>query len=220
MFGWYFGRRLKNRYVTFTSLDKYDQLFRDLSKDESVPKIATNLVYITKANLPDYVESKVIHSIFQKQPKRADTYWFLHVDDDDDPNRFEYQVTEIIPGILIRVDFHIGFKVEPKINLYFREVLEDLVRAGKINLDSNFESLRKHSMPADFLYVLIDRIMPRDYKLSNMENLTLSLHSFSRLFCISDVKALHLDSCNTIEEQVPIVIDQPILQRIKRIDKL
>jgi len=166
------------------------------------------------------VESKVIHSIFQKQPKRADTYWFLHVDGDEDPNRFEYKVTEIIPGILMRVDFHIGFKVEPKISLYFREVLEDLVREGKINLDSSFESLRKHSMPADFLYVLIDRVMPRDYKLSNIENLTLSLHSFSRLFCISDVRALQLDSCNTIEEQVPIVIDQPIMQRINRMDTL
>ncbi len=218
MFGWYFGRKLKNRYVTFTNLDKYIQLFIDLSKDESVPKTATNLVYIIKANRENMVESKVIHSIFQKQPKRADTYWFLHVDGDEDPNRFEYKVTEIIPGILIRVDFHIGFKVEPKISLYFREVLEDLVREGKIKLDSSFESLRKHSMPADFLYVLIDRVMPRDYKLSNIENLTLSLHSFSRLFCISDVRALQLDSCNTIEEQVPIVIDQPITQRINRMD--
>jgi KUP system potassium uptake protein len=218
MFGWYFGRRLKNRYVTFTNLDKYESLFRDLTKDESVPKIATNLVYITKASSPDTVESKVIHSIFQKQPKRADTYWFLHVDAENDPDRFEYQVTEIIPGILFRVDFHIGFKVEPKINLYFREVLEDMVREGRINLDSSYESLKRHSMPADFLYVLIDRVMPRDYKLSNIENLTLSLHSFSRLFCISDVKALQLDSCNTIEEQVPIIIDQTIAQRIKRID--
>ena len=101
-------------------------MFIDLSKDISVPKAATNLVYIIKANRVDQVESKVIYSIFQKQPKRADTYWFLHVDNVDEPNRFEYEVTQIIPGILIRVDFHIGFKVEPKINLYFREVLEDL----------------------------------------------------------------------------------------------
>ena len=72
----------------------------------------------------------MIYSIFQKQPKRADTYWLLHVNGVDEPNRFEYQVTQIIPGVLIRVDFHIGFKVEPKINLYFREVLEDLIAIG------------------------------------------------------------------------------------------
>jgi KUP system potassium uptake protein len=217
MYGWYFGRKLKNRYVTFKDLNKYIELFKDLSKDVSVPKTATNLVYIIKANRPDQVESKVIYSIFQKQPKRADTYWFLHVDRIDEPDKFEYQVNQIIPGLLIRVDFHIGFKVEPKINLYFREVLEDMMESGEIKLESSFDSLRKHSLPADFKYVLIDRVMPRDYKLSSLENFTLTLHSLSRLLCISDVKALQLDSSNTIEEQVPITIDQPIDLRINRI---
>ena len=217
MFGWYFGRRLKNRYVTFTNLSNYIELFKDLSKDNSVPKTATNLVYIIKANRPDQVESKVIYSIFHKQPKRADTYWFLHVDRSDEPNKFEYQITKIIPGLLVRVDFHIGFKVEPKINLYFKEVLGDMIESGEIKLESSFVSLRKHSLPADFKYVLIDRVMPRDYNLSSLENFTLTLHSLSRLLCISDVKALQLDSCNTIEEQVPITIDQPISLRIKRI---
>ncbi|HPT21455.1 MAG TPA: KUP/HAK/KT family potassium transporter [Bacteroidales bacterium] len=217
MYGWYFGRKLKNRYVTFTNLNKYVEMFKDLSKDTSVPKTATNLVYIIKANRSDQVESKVIYSIFRKQPKRADTYWFLHVDGVDEPNRFEYQVTQLIPGILIRVDFHIGFKVEPKINLYFREVLEDMVESGQIKLESTYPSLKKHFFPADFKYVLIDRIMPRDYKLSTLENFTLSLHSISRLVCESDVKALQLDSTNTIEEKVPITIDQPVGLRIKRI---
>ena len=217
MYGWYFGRKLKNRYVTFTSLDKYIEPLKDLSKDTTVPRTATNLVYLIKANKPDQVESKVIHSIFHKQPKRADTYWFLHVDVVDEPNRFEYLVTQIIPGILIRIDFHIGFKVEPKINLYFREILEDLVNSGEIDLKSSYDSLRKHKLPADFKYVLIDRIMPRDYTLSSSENLTLTLHGLSRLVCISDIKALHLDSCNTIEEQVPITINQPVSQRISRV---
>jgi KUP system potassium uptake protein len=217
MFGWYFGRKLKNRYVTFTDLYKYIDLFKDLSKDSSVPKTATNLVYIIKANRADQVESKVIYSIFQKQPKRADTYWFLHVDHVDEPDRIDYQINQIIPGVLIRVDFHIGFKVEPKINLYFKEVLEDMTASGEIKLESTFDSLRKHSMPADFKYILIDRIMPNDYKLSAMENITLALHSISKLLCISDVRALQLDSANTIEEQVPITIDQPVETRISRI---
>jgi KUP system potassium uptake protein len=217
MYGWYFGRKLKNRYVTFTNLDKYVEMFKDLSKDQSVPKTATNLVYIIKANRPDQVESKVIYSIFQKQPKRADTYWFLHIDNVDEPNRFEYEVKEIIPGILMRVDFHIGFKIEPKINLYFREVLEDLISSGKIKLESNYPSLRKYSIPADFKYVLIDRVMPRDFKLSTMENLILVLHGISRMVGIEDIRALQLDISSTIEEQVPITIDQTVSSRIKRI---
>jgi KUP system potassium uptake protein len=218
MYGWYFGRKLKNRYVTFVGLYKYIDLFKDLSKDNSVPKTATNLVYIIRANRQDQVESKVIYSIFQKQPKRADTYWFLHVNRTNEPDTIEYHVNQIIPGVLIRVDFQIGFKMEPKINLYFREVLEDMVATGEINLESTFASLKKHCMPADFKYILIDRIMPNDYKLSGLESVTMVLHQLSRLLCISDVKALQLDSANTIEERVPITINQPVKTRIRRIN--
>ena len=95
MFGWYFGRKIKNRYITFANLNKYTDLFKDLSRDESVPKTATNLVYIIRANRKDQVESKVIYSIFNKQPKRADTYWFIHVDRVNDPNQFDYHVTQV-----------------------------------------------------------------------------------------------------------------------------
>jgi KUP system potassium uptake protein len=217
MYGWYFGRKLKNRYVTFTKLDNYLILFKDLVEDKSVPLEATNLVYIIKANKADQVESKVIYSIFKKQPKRAQTYWLLHLDIKDNPDSFEYRVTHIIPGILIRVDFYLGFKIEPKINLYFKEVLEDLKNSGEINLESSFDSIRKHSLPADFKYILIDRIMPRDYNLSYLKNIIIILHSISRLLCISDVNALHLDSTNTVEEQVPISINQQNNERINRI---
>ena len=217
MFGWYFGRKIKNRYITFADLDKYLDLFRDLSRDESVPMFATNLVYIIRANRYDQVESKVIYSIFQKQPKRAKTYWLLHVDRVNEPNRFEYQIRQIIPGILIRIDFHIGFKVEPRINLYFREVLEDLVKSGELKLESSFDSLRKYEIPGDFKFILIDRIMSRDVNLPNRENLILALNSVVRKLSISDIRTLNLDSTNTIIEQVPIIIDQPVKQRIKRL---
>ena len=217
MFGWYYGRKIKNRYITFADLDKYLDMFRDLSRDTSVAKFATNLVYIIRANKHDQVESKVIYSIFHKQPKRADTYWLIHVDRIPEPNSFSYQVTQIIPGIVVRVDFHLGFKVESKINLYFKEVLEDLEKAGEIKLDSSYMSLQKYKIRGDFKFILIDRIMSRDFNMPNWENFVLSLHSLVRRMSISDIRTLNLDSTNTIEEQVPIIIDQPISERIQRI---
>lgn len=216
MFGWYFGRKIKNRYITFANLNNYTDLFRDLSKDESVPKTATNLVYVIRANRKDQVESKVIYSIFHKQPKRADTYWMLHVDRVNDPNRFDYHITQIIPGILVRIDFHIGFKVDPKINLYFREVLEDMEEAGEIALDSGFDSLKKYDVRGDFKFIIIDRIMPRDFKLTNWESFTLILYNIARKLSITDIRALQLDSTNTVIEQVPIIIDRTDHTRIKR----
>ncbi len=215
MFGWYFARKLRNRHISFTKLENYLELFKDLKKDRSVPKTATNLVYLIKANRPDQVESKVIYSIFNKQPKRADTYWLLHVDRVDDPNRFEYSVKHIIPGTLIRVDFHIGFKVDPQVNLFFREVVEDLVSSGEIKLESSYESLRKHGVRADFKFVLIERIINKDIKLTNTENFILTLQNLVRHISIPDERALQLDSSCTIVERVPILIKQPVEKRIR-----
>jgi KUP system potassium uptake protein len=217
MYGWYFGRKIKNRHITFINLGDYLELFKDLKRDKSVPKFATNLVYIIKANRQDQVESKVIYSIFRKQPKRADTYWLLHVDRVDDPNRFEYKVNQIIPGTLIRIDFHIGFKVDPKINLYFKEVIEDLVNSGEIKLESSFDTLRKYGFPADFKFVLIDRIIIRDFKLKNRENFILALRNIARHLSIPEERALQLDQTRTIVEKVPIIIDQAVKKRIERI---
>lgn len=219
MFGWYFGRKIKNRRITFVNLSKYIESFRDLSRDATVPKHATNLVYIIKANNPEQVESKVIYSIFNKQPKRADHYWLLHVDMVDEPNRCEYRVNQIIPGILIRVDFHIGFKVDPQINLHFREVVDDLVKSGEIVLENGFDSLRKHHQPPDFKFVLLERKMLPDFKLSNVENFILTIRGIVRRIGITDDRALQLDSANTVVEQIPIVIHQPVESRIKPVGK-
>lgn len=217
MFGWYFGRKIKNRRISFSNISNYIEIFKDLREDESIPKIATNLVYIIRANRQDQVESKVIYSIFNKFPKRADTYWFLHVDRVDEPNRFEYKVNHIIPGILIRIDFHIGFKMDTRINLYFREVLEDLVKSGEIKLVSGYDSLRKFGVTGDFKFILIDRIMLRDFKLTNTENFILTLHMLIQNISIPEVRALELDSTNTIVEQVPIILNQPLAKRISSV---
>jgi KUP system potassium uptake protein len=219
MFGWYFGRKIKNRRISFSNLINYIEIFKDLRQDETIPKIATNLVYLIKANRQSQVESKVIYSIFNKFPKRADRYWFLHVDRVDEPNRFEYSVNHIIPDILIRVDFYIGFKVDTKINLYFREVLEDLVKSGEIKLVSGYNSMRKFEVTGDFKWVLIDRIMLRDFELTNTENFILTLHRLIQRISIPEVRALELDSTNTIVEQVPIIINQPLAKRITSVKR-
>lgn len=219
MFSWYFGRKIKNRRISFSKLEGYLQAFKDLKNDETVPKLASNLVYIIRANKKDQVESKVIYSIFNKQPKRADTYWLLHVDRVDEPNRFEYKVTHIIPGVLIRVDFHLGFKVDAKINLYFKQVVEDLFSTGEIKLESGFDSLKKHGLHGDFKFILIERVILRDFKLTHTENFILTLRDLVRHISIPEERALQLDSTNTTVEQVPIVINQPVEKRIRQIVK-
>ncbi len=218
MYGWYFGRKLKNQYINFIDLKKFMELFNELKNDTSVPKIATNLVYITHANRLQQIESKIVYSIFNKHPKRASTYWFLHVDILNTPDTFEYVVHHLIPGVLVKVEFRLGFKIERKINLYFREVLEDLVKTGEISMVSQYESLKKHAIPADFLFINLDRIMTHDYKLPPRKAFIMGLHNAIRGLSLNDVKALQLDTSTVIEEKVPIVITQPLSRRISRVN--
>ncbi len=217
MFGWFFGRKIKNRHISFSNVNKYLHLFEDLSNDQTIPQLATNLVYIIKANHIHQIESKIMYSIFNKQPKRAKTYWLLHVDTVDEPDTFSYEVNQIIPGTLIRIDFHLGFKIEPRINLYFKEVLKDMVANGEIKLCSSYESLKKHHFPGDFIFVNLDRVMTQDYKLSPWESIIMGIHAFTRLFSINDVKSLGLDSSSVIEEKVPISLERPLSRKILRV---
>lgn len=216
MFGWYYGRKIKNKYIKFVNLYEYLGILKEISLDTTIPKFASNLVYIVKANKLEQIESKIIYSIINKQPKRADTYWFLHVDILNNPDTFEYKVHPIIPRVLIKVDFRLGFKIDRRINLYFKEVLEDMMNAGEIDLNSKYKSLARHNIMTDFVFVNLDRIISPDYKLTPWETFTMGLHSLTRLLSVNDVKALGLDTSNVIEEKVPIAIEQVITRRIKR----
>jgi len=215
MYGWYYGRKIKNRYITFTNLEKYINQFCDLRNDSKIPYLSANLVYITKADEPMEIESKIIYSIFRKHPKRANTYFLLHIIDDESPNTFEYKVNQIIPGILIKIDFKLGFKIERKINLYFREVIEDLVASGGFNLESPFDSLRKYNIPSNFLFVDLDRMLTVDYKLPANERFIMNLHNIIRNISNNDIKSLGLDTSSTIAEKIPILIHQQVINRIQ-----
>lgn len=206
MFVWYKGRTIKNRFLVFVKVDKYLNLLKDLSQDSSIPKYASNLVYLTRANFPSEIESKVMYSIINKPPKRADRYWFVHVNIVDDPHRQTYTVEQIIPDILIRINFDIGFKVSPKINLMFRHVVDEMVRNEEINIISRYESLKKHEIPGDFRFVLIDRIQNYDFDFKPFDQFIMDAYTFVKKTGIPDVRAYGLDASSTIIEQVPLML--------------
>ena len=210
MYVWFSGRRIKNSFIEFLPLENYVEVIKELSHDESVPKYATNLVFLTKANKVTDVESKIIYSILNKHPKRADLYWMLHVDILDEPHVLEYKITHIIPGIMIKVDFKIGFKVQPRVNLFFRQVLEELSRNKEIDLLSRYSSLRKYHVSADFRFVVIDRIQNYDFDFPPREQFIMDLYSIFKRFGISEVRALGLDTSNVTVETVPLYVDKEI----------
>jgi KUP system potassium uptake protein len=208
MWVWFHGRKIKNSFIEFIKIENYFEVIKDLNKDTSIPKYATNLVFLTKANRSLEVESKIIYSMLNKQPKRADVYWLLHVDILDEPHVLEYRITHLIQDVLIKVDFKIGFKVQPRVNLFFRQVIEEMSKNNEIDLLSRYESLRAFNVMSDFRFVIIDRIQNYDFDFPPREQFVMDLYSVFKRFGISEVRSLGLDTSNVTVETVPLLIDK------------
>ncbi len=218
MYSWYNARAIKKDFLKFDKISDYSDVLKDLHNDHSIPKFATNLVYLTRADYPTDIEAKIMYSIINKQPKRADLYWFFHVDIVDEPHTLEYKLEHIIPFVLVRVDFKIGFKVEPKINLYFKQILEDLMQKHEIDIISHYPSLRKYGILGDFKYILTDRVQNYDFDFSPIDQFIMQIYNLVKRAAITNVKAYGLDTSNVTIEKVPLMVDPPTNVRPKRIN--
>jgi KUP system potassium uptake protein len=217
MYIWYRARKIKNRYVEFVRMEHYVPKIQELSNDKSVPKYATHLVYLTSANNPKEIEHKIIYSILNKKPKRADIYWFVHVDTVDDPYTCEYKVEHIIPNDIIRVDFRLGFRMEPRINLMFRKVVEDLVANKEVNIISRYESLANTNTVGDFQFMVMEKYLSQDNELPFTERVIMKFHFWLKEHSLSEEKGFGLDAANVTVEKFPLIVAPVTNLKLKRI---
>lgn len=209
MLSWYFARKIRNRYVEFVHIDKYLPVIEALSRDHTVPKYSTHLVYLTSAERPGEIEAKIIYSILQNHPKRADLYWILHVDLVDEPYSMEYSVHELIHDDIIRIDFRLGFRVAPQINLMFRAVVENMVLNNEVNIQSRYPSLEQHNMVGDFRFIVIEKVISPDNDIPVYERIVLKIYSILKKLSLSEQAAFGLEASSVTVETIPLVITQP-----------
>ncbi len=203
---WYKANIIKANLTEYVKLDQYIDPLKELSRDESIPKYATHLIYMSNASRMSEIESKVIYSIFQKRPKRADIFWFLHVDTTDEPYTMKYKVNVIAEDDVIKVNFKLGFRVEHKINLYFRKVIEDMVKRKEVNITSRYESLSRQNVIGDFRFVVLEKFLSFENNLPFNERLVMEAYFFIKQFTTSEDKWFGLDSSAVKIEKVPLVI--------------
>jgi KUP system potassium uptake protein len=218
MWTWHIARKIRNRYVKFINIEDYYPILKELSEDETVPKYASQLVYLTSANFDSEIESKIIYSILQKQPKRADVYWLVHVDVVDEPYRRDYEVNFLVPNKLIRIDFKLGFRVEQQINLLFRRVVEDLVKKGEVNITSTYKSLSRHKIVGDFRFVVIEKVLSRSHKLSFYERFIMAYYVYLKKVSLSEERGFGLDLSFVTVEKVPLMLTDPETVEIHRVN--
>ncbi len=206
MYVWFRARKVKNRYVEFVRLEQYLPTIQELSNDHTIPKYATHLVYLTSANNPKEIEHKIIYSILNRKPKRADIYWFVHVDTQDDPYTSEYSVETIIPNEIIRVEFRLGFRMEPRINLMFRKVVEDMVSNKEVNITSRYESLQRNNVVGDFQFIVMEKFLSQDNELPFFEKIIMKLYFWLKRISLSEERGFGLEQSNVTVEKFPLIV--------------
>ena len=219
MYVWYRAIKIRGNYISSKPLVDYYQIISDIKADESIPKYASNLVYINHAEKEGAVDDKLLYSIINKQPKRADHYWLVNMVFVDTPDTLEYSCETLIPNTLYSITMYIGFRIEPRVSLYLRQVVEDLVDSKKVDLTSTYASLRKNGIPGDFRFVIIHRVYYPESFGNRQQNLLMSIYAIISKIGVGEPKALGLDTSMVVVERVPLIINQRN-RRIRRITQI
>ena len=208
MYTWYYARKINNRFIRFTDLGRYVTDIIALSNDQSVPKFATHLIYLTKANHRHEVEEKIIRSIFAKKPKRADVYWFFHINRTGEPYTLTYNVTELIDRKLIKININTGFRIHPRTELYFKKIIQTLIANQEMGLDVLGYGTNRYNSEPDFKFIVIEKFLSAENEFTFRDGLLMNSFFFLKRFSQSDEKAFGLDKCDVEIEYVPLIYQQ------------
>lgn len=219
MFVIYKSKIIRNSIIDFVKIKNYLPILTKLSNDDQIPTYATHLVYLTSAERVDEVESKVFYSIFEQQPKRAERYWFVHVETTDEPYTKEFKVTKHLENDLIRIDFRLGFRIQPKLDTMFKQVVEELVQNGEIEIRSRFACEYHHGDHiGDFRFIVIRKFLSNDNELSWFNKIIMNAYFFVKGRALSEKNEFGLDPSSFSEEYFPYVLSKAAPMQLKRRD--
>lgn len=218
MYVWFRSRKIKNRYIEFVRLQTYIPMIKDLMKDETVPIYSTHLVYMTSSVNPKELEHKILYSILNMKPKKANVYWFVHVEILDDPYTCEYYVDHIVPNEIIRVEFRLGFRVQQRITLMLRQVLQDMVANNEVNELSRHPSLAKNHIPGDYRVIVMEKFLSRDNELPLLERIIMRFYFWLKEISLSEERGFGLDTSFVTVEKFPLIVSPYNKLNLKRVE--
>jgi KUP system potassium uptake protein len=210
MWVWYQAKIFKRRHTTFADFKEVLPLLMDISTDDTISKTATHLVYMTSSDSPSEIEAKIMYSLLERQPKRADMYWFMHIEIVDEPYLYDYRVKILSSQGAVRIDFKLGFRVEPRIEMFFNQVLEELVKNKEISVINHYEYKKRQNIFGDVSFVFLKKFISNYYYLPFYKRFVISAYYLVNRLSLSDASAFGIDNPNSIiVEKVPIIFKSP-----------
>jgi len=222
MLAWYRSKNIQQKLKEFTRFSPYVHELQQLSQDTSIPKYVTHLVYMTSSDKERFVEEKIIHSIFGNKPKRADIYWFLHVNITDEPYTMEYKADIIASDDVIWIHLNLGFRVELRVDYFFKQVLGDLIKNKEVNLgdSDHYQKLIGNKGLGDFTFIILESFLSNASELSWTDDLLMSLYFFVKGISSNAEDWFGLDPSSVVIEKAPLVISPTKPMPLQRVFEL
>jgi KUP system potassium uptake protein len=206
MYIWHRGRSIKRELTTLVDIEAHIPKLKQLSEDDDIQKYATNLVYLTTSASHRQIEKTAIYSILAGLPKRADVYWFVHVNVLDEPYALRYKVDTIAKNDVYFIEFNLGFRVDPRIDFYFRQVLHELVQTKEVDLSDSEELEYQQTKIGDIRFLILDSFLSFDNDMPFWKNLLVRSYFNLKAIGVKEAANFGLDESNVTIEKYPVVV--------------
>ena len=206
MYVWHRGTQLERKFYHHLTMQDYIDELEQLRNDTELPLYCHNLVYLESAHDEPTIDRDILYSILDRDPKRAEAYWFISVNVTEEPDTLEYDVETFGTDFIFRVRMNIGFKCDQRINRYLRQIVSDLQASGELPIQHKKHSIYEKNTVGTFKFCIIHKLIPHKSELAGLDKAVLKTKYFVRRLAGSKTTWYGLDTSNVIIEQVPMTI--------------
>ena len=206
MIAWYRGTQIEQAQNIFLNMREHLKDIKNLQDDTSISFCSHNVVYLVKGGEPEEIDRDILYSILDKEPKRANAYWFISVNTTNEPYQKEYEVETYGTDYIFRVNLYLGFKVRPSVNIYLRQVVHDLLATGELPKQNRKHSIYGPSDVGSFKFCMIRKMMPQEGDIDFVDNMLVRSKYMIRRIIGNPFQWYGLETSNVIIEYVPLFL--------------
>ncbi|MGY3765707.1 KUP/HAK/KT family potassium transporter [Vagococcus vulneris] len=215
---WHRGSVIQEKSSKRVSLCEYIDQLDELRHDMTIPKIQTNLVFLTSKIKGHQVAGELMYSILDKRPKRAEVYWFVNVFVTDEPYTQEYYIDTMGTDYIVNVQLRLGFRMNQEVNVYLRQIVNELMEEGIIPRQPQKYTITPGRDVGDFAFVLIHEELTRVTSLNTLDTMVMQMKLAIKKIAFDPARWFGLEYSDVIVEHVPLVLGkQKHVGRLKQV---
>ena len=220
MFIWRRGRITEQALTRYSEWDNDNlQKLVQLSHEVQIESYSTHLIYFTSSARSAVIENKTLQSIFTSPLKRADVYWFYHINITDEPFTLKYEVEQLAQNDVFYVEFNLGFRVAPRVDLFFRKITQELMHSNELQRQDCAELRFDMNPIGGYKFIVTSAYLSLDNQLPFWQSFILQTYYILKGIGVKEGTNFGVDPSNLIYEQYPLVYTSAENMHLERVTR-